>query len=89
MTPQNVAGIVQAYLADRHPNGAQLNVLTDGIHQDQEWWYVPVAPDREQDRRYEYYETLGEVEREIQAKEGLIILFIPAKATVHQRVLPH
>ena len=81
MTPEEVAEIVRHYLADRHPDGVTLDVLVSGIRHEQEWWYVPVVPDREPARRYEYYETLGDVERELQQQENITVLFVPTKPT--------
>ncbi len=77
MTPEELAEIVRPRLAGRHPGGATLDVLTSGIRHEQEWWYVPIVPDRELARRYEYYETLADVERELQQQENLTVLFVP------------
>ena len=77
MTPEEVAALVRLHIAGRHPGGASLAVLASGIRHEQEWWYVPIVPDREPARRYEYYETLAEVERELQQQENLTVLFVP------------
>ena len=49
------------------------------MRSDQGWWYVPILPDKQPAKRYEYYETLAEVENELQRDENLTILFVPVR----------
>jgi hypothetical protein len=73
-----VIAAVKKLLEDRHPGGVTLEVVPDGVRQDQDWWYVPVRPSAQPARRYEYYETLAEVENELQKSEQVTVLLVPA-----------
>ena len=78
---KTVIEAVRKHIAGRTPGGATLEVLTTGIRHDQEWWYVPIKPSIQPARRYEYYETLAEVENELQKSEHITVLLIPALPT--------
>jgi hypothetical protein len=73
-----VIAAVRKLLKSRHPGGVTLEVVPDGVRQDQDWWYVPVRPSAQPARRYEYYETLAEVENELQKSEQVTVLLVPA-----------
>jgi hypothetical protein len=75
---KTVIEAVRKQIQGRTPGGATLEVLTEGIRQDQEWWYVPIQPSIQPARRYEYYETLAEVENELQKSDHLTVLLVPA-----------
>ena len=68
---------ISRYLKNIHPGGATLNVVPQGIRHEEDWWYVPVKPDRQPEKRYEYYEALARVEAELARIEQLTILFLP------------
>ncbi len=72
-----VIAAVRRLLESRHPGGVTLDVVPDGVRQDQDWWYVPVRPSAQPCKRFEYYETLAEVENEIQKSEHLTVLLLP------------
>jgi len=76
---QAVVEAVRRHIQNRQPGGITLDVLTDGVRQDQDWWYVPVRPSAKPPRRYEYYETLAAVENELQESEHLTVLLVPAE----------
>lgn len=76
-TEQEVVEAVRRHLQDVHPGGAVLEVVAQGVRQDQEWWYVPVRPSVQPSRRYEYYEALAGVEKELQKSEHLTVLLVP------------
>lgn len=69
---------VRKHLLGRNPGGATLEVLSDGIRHEQDWWYVPIRPSFQPPRRYEYYETLAEVENEVLKSDHLTVLLLPA-----------
>ena len=74
---RTVIEAVRKQLAGLHPGGVTLDVVLDGIRQDQDWWYVPVRPSSEPTKRYEYYEALAKAETELQKSEGLTVLLVP------------
>ncbi|MDQ2798548.1 MAG: hypothetical protein M3Y13_02770 [Armatimonadota bacterium] len=74
---QAVIETVRKYVKDRHPGEATLEILTHGIRQDQEWWYVPIRPSIQPAHRYEYYETLANIETELEKAEHLTVLLVP------------
>ena len=74
---QKIINVVRKYLQDRHPGGAVLEVVPQGIRHDQEWWYVPIRPSVQPSKRYEYYEVLADVEKELQKSEHLTVLLVP------------
>lgn len=75
---KTVIEAVRKHIQGRTPGGATLEVLTEGVRQDHDWWYVSVRPSIQPARRYEYYETLAEVENELQKSEHLTVLLVPA-----------
>ena len=76
-TAQGVVETVRRYIRGVRPGGAVLEVVTQGVRQDQEWWYVPVRPSVQPAKRYEYYEALAGVEKELQKSEHLTVLLVP------------
>src|SRR5438045_2477678 len=80
MTEQNkqtVAEMVRHYLEGRRPGGAILEVLEPEIRKEEYWWQVPVRPSVEPTKRYEYHETLADVEAELDENEQLKVLLVP------------
>jgi hypothetical protein len=74
---QEVVEKVRKYLKDKHPGGANLEALSQGVRHEQEWWYVPVQPDIRPPRRYEYYEALADVELNMLKQEKVTVLLLP------------
>ena len=77
-TAEQVINAVRKYIKDKHPGGATLEVLSQGVRQDREWWYVPVRPSIQPPKRFEYYEALATVEQEVQKFENLTVLLLPS-----------
>ena len=73
-TKAGVAQKVREYLVDRHPGGITLNVVDDDVIRYDNWWRVPVRPSAWPARLFEYYETLAEVEGDLQEREHLDVL---------------
>ncbi len=67
-------------LKDKHPGGANLEVVPQGVRHEQDWWYVSVRPDKEPAKEFEYYEALAEVELEVLKAENIIVLLLPTPA---------
>ena len=76
-TAEQVVNAVRKHIEDKHPGGATLEVLPQGVRQDREWWYVPVRPDIQPPKRFEYYEALATVEQEVQKFENMTVLLVP------------
>jgi hypothetical protein len=76
-TPQQIIDAVRKHIKDKHPGGAILEVLPQGVRQDREWWYVPIRPNVRPAKTFEYYEALAEVENELQKFEHLTVLLVP------------
>jgi len=74
---QTVAKAVREYVKDCHPGGATLEVLEQDIRKEEYWWYVPVRPDMEPVKRYEYYEALADVEEALEENENLTVFLVP------------
>lgn len=68
---------VRLYLKDCHPEGINLEVIEQGVRREDFWWYVPVRPSLEPDKRSAYYEALAEVEGELEEKEKLTVFLAP------------
>ncbi len=78
MTEKEVVELVKKYL-DNHPIPDNKIVVLDHIvRRDGDFWYVPVRPDHPFPKTYQYYEELTEVEMELEEKEQLDVLLVPA-----------
>ena len=77
MSEKEIVEIVGRYLKDKHPGGATLEDLAQGVRHEQDWWYVPVRPSFEPPRRYEYYEALADIEGALEDAEHLTVLLLP------------
>lgn len=77
VTEQEVIDAVRKYIKNQHPGGAVIEVLTQGVRHEQDWWYVLVRPDFQPPKRFEYYEALAEVEMALQKSENLTVLLVP------------
>lgn len=77
LSKQEVVEKVRKYLKDKHPGGANLEALFQGVRHEQDWWYVRVQPDIRPPRRYEYYEDLADVELNMLKHENIIVLLLP------------
>lgn len=76
-TEQEVVDAVRQRIQNVHPGGIVLEVVPQGVRHEQEWWYVPVRPDVQPAKRFEYYEALAGVETELQKSEHLTVLLLP------------
>lgn len=77
MDEHSVAEAVRKYVKAYHPGGSTLEVLEQGVRKEEDWWQVPIQPDVEPVKRYEYYEALAEIEGELEEKENLTVLLVP------------
>ncbi len=77
MSEKEIVEIVARYLKDKHPGGATLEALAQGVRHEQGWWYVPVRPSFEPPHRYKYYEALADIEGALEDAEHLTVLSLP------------
>lgn len=75
--PEIVERVESALRAARPQNGYALRVVADGVRQEDDWWYVPVSPDRSGVRAHEYAELLTEIEDRLREQVDLKVLLIP------------
>lgn len=80
LTRDDVGKKVEQSLAQHQRPGWRVEVVKKGIHQEDDWWYVPVRPDQETQRTIQYYDLLAEVEEELQDEEKLNILLVPVSS---------
>ena len=83
MAEQNeefIAERVRHHLKDAHPGGITLEVVEDQIWRDEYGGNVPVQPDFEPKRLFEYYETLADIEIALRDNEDLKVYFVPGTA---------
>ena len=52
MSEKEIVESVARYLKDKHPGGATLEALMQGVRHEQNWWYAPVRPSFEPPRQY-------------------------------------
>ena len=80
-----VAERVRYYLREARPGGSNLEVLEDQIWPEEFAWHVPIQPDVEPKRSFEYYEILAEAMIELQDKEHISVYLTPvdSKADLH------
>ena len=74
---ERIVKLVQECLKKHQPNDYRLEVVPDGVQQDGDWYYVVVQPSRE-DVSYEYYGLLTDAETDLQERESMKILLVPA-----------
>ena len=82
-----IVQIAGRYLKDKHPGGATLEALTQGVRHEQDWWYVPMRLSFEPPRRYEYYKALADAEGELEDTEHLTVLLLPTAPTSESSAL--
>ena len=85
MTKEQAIELVQRHLNRHQPPDYRLQVVESAIRHENDWWYVGVGPDRADVRRYDYYDRLAQVERELDDEENAnISLMPPPSGTVEQ-----
>ena len=76
-TVAEVAALVRLYLKGEHPGGTTLDVVEPGIKATNRGWRVPVLPNAEPPRAFEYYDTLAGIEIALEEKENLSVILVP------------
>jgi hypothetical protein len=73
-----IVNVVRKYLQPHQPDDYRLDVVESAIGREDEWYYVVVEPDRDGVRSNDYASRLVEAELDLQEKEKLNILLVPA-----------
>ena len=71
LSPLEVALRVQPYVIGKHIGDIALRIDDARIHLRNGYWNIPVRPSRWPNSLFPYYETLAEIEDEVQEREGL------------------
>jgi hypothetical protein len=78
MSKEQIVELVRKYLKGHQPTDNPIEVLEQSVRSDGDWWYVPVRPNHEIPKTYEYYVALAEVETELKQNEKIDVLLVPA-----------
>lgn len=73
-----IVELVRKYLEPHQPPDYRLEVVPEGVRQEDDWIYVLVEPSRDDVRSYDYTARMVEAELDLQEKEHRNILLIPA-----------
>ena len=71
LSPLEVALRVRPYIIGKHIGDIALRIDGARIHLRNGYWNIPVRPSRWPNPLFPYYETLAEIEDEVQECEGL------------------
>ena len=77
MSEQQIIQLVRRYLLPLKAS-IDIEVLEQGVHQEGNWWYVPIRPVKQQPKTYAYYGELVDVETELKEHENINVLLVPA-----------
>ncbi|NOT01523.1 MAG: hypothetical protein HOP29_12950 [Phycisphaerales bacterium] len=75
-----IVRLVEQYLSPHQPKDGsfKLTVIRGGIQEEDDWVYVTVRPEPESVRTYDYYGRLAEAESDLEEKESVKVLLVPA-----------
>ncbi len=71
LCPSDVALRVRPYVMGKHIGDIALRIDDARVHLHNGYWNIPVRPSRWPNPLFPYYETLAEIEDEVQEREGL------------------
>ena len=77
MSQNEVIEKVREMLARNDFQGASIQILEQGVREEDETWYVPVQPSFDPQNTSRYYEALASIEAELLVDQGTNVLFIP------------
>jgi hypothetical protein len=78
VSEHDVVRLVRESLQVHHPTNITIDVIENGISQRNGSWYVPVRPSSQPPKTFEYYESLAEVESEIEENQNINVLLVPS-----------
>lgn len=59
-----------------------MEIVEQGVREDDDWWYVPVHPSSQGAITYHYYGVLTDIEGELKANDHLDVLLVPSAGRV-------
>ena len=71
LSPGEVALRVRPYVTGKYIGDIALRIDDARVHLHNGYWNIPVRPSRWPNPLFPYYETLAEIEDEVQEREGL------------------
>jgi hypothetical protein len=74
----DVPALVRRYLREHQPTNVRIELVEGEIRREQDWWYVPVRPAQGSPKTFEYYTLLSEIEGDLEEKEHLNVMLVPA-----------
>ena len=78
MSERHIIDLVKRYLQPLQTS-IEIEVMEKGVHQEGNWWYVPIRPVLQQPKTYAYYGELVDVETELKEHENLNVLLVPTE----------
>lgn len=84
LSPRQVAVRVSPYVTGRHIGDIALRVDDEHISLRNGYWNIPIRPSRWPNPLFPYYETLAEIEDEVQEKEGLKVTIASGEPLVEE-----
>lgn len=75
---ERIVNLVRKHLESHQPEHYRLEVVSDAIRQDDDWYYVVVQPSRMDIRSYDYSSRLTEAELDLQEREHVKVMLVPA-----------
>jgi hypothetical protein len=82
MTKDEAIGLVRERLERHQPDSYRVVVVPDASYQEGDWWYIGVKPTRDDIRRYDYYDVMAQVSREIEDETQANITLVPPPSGV-------
>lgn len=77
MNKEQAIKLVQEQLNQHQPAEYRLEVDASSTRMEDDWWFVGVRPSRRDIRRYDYYDIMAQVSREIEDATGENITLVP------------
>jgi hypothetical protein len=59
------------------PGGGTIDIVDEKMREENGCWRIPVRPDTEPPRAFEYYDALAEVESQLSEQEDLNVWLVP------------
>jgi len=78
MTRDDLIKRVKDFLKGPDLKSFELQVFESGVRQDDDWWYIPIAPQADGVRAFDYAGKLHSFEESLENKEGVKVLIIPS-----------
>jgi hypothetical protein len=79
MDRNTIVQLVRRHLQNlRSESNLDIELIEGAVHQEGDWWYIPVRPQQEITKRYRYYEELADIETEMKKNEHVDVLLVPA-----------